>query len=370
MDARPLPAPAMGRYALRSLVDDRSALHFAPARLPGLAPWLLRFWLNCNTKAYYRGWDALARLGQATLPLVDAMSADGIAFDLFRSGLVHATSDPNRARAALSELEPLREYGYSVPTDVLRGPELRALEPALSASMDAGFLIEDHWHVQPYTFSQGLAKALRARGAEVVENTTVSDFAMTDRRIRAARTNGGDVEGDVFVVAAGVWSARVASRLGVKVRLQAGKGYSFSVYPTVVPQHAIDLADIHVGCSPFHESMRVTGIMEFDGLNRRMRDRRLRRLVVGTRRSFLPWPRSVIHDTWTGLRPITADGLPIIDACGSNAFLATGHAMLGIHLAPPTGATLAEFILTGQRPRVLDPFQLARFGAQRRHHNS
>ena len=132
LEARPLPAPGMGRYALRSLFDSRSPLHFSPARLPGLAPWLLRFWLRCNSRNYRGGSDALARLGAPTFQLIEAMIADGIEFELVRGGLVCATSDLELARAALQELQPMREYGYDVPSELLRGPALRAVEPALS----------------------------------------------------------------------------------------------------------------------------------------------------------------------------------------------------------------------------------------------
>lgn len=365
LDANPLPAPGVARDAVRSLFDAASPLRFNPARLPGLAPWLLRFWLHCNRRSFHRGQLALARLSAATFGLIKEMLLDGIEFDLFRGGSVCATSDPDLARATLRELQPMREYGYAVPSQVMNGRELRAIEPALSTSMQAGFLIKDHWHLRPETFSQGLAKSLRSRGVEILENTAVTAFATDERCIRAAHTSRDEVEGDVFVVASGVWSTRLAAELGVKISVQPGKGYSFSVEPTVMPKHAVDLPEARIACSPFRNRMRVAGTMEFDGFRIRINDKRVAPVVAAARRAFLPWAHPEIHDTWAGLRPVTADGLPIIDKCATNAYIATGHAMLGIHLATPTGATLADFILSGHRPPVLEPFQVTRFNTLR-----
>jgi D-amino-acid dehydrogenase len=361
LDANPLPAPGVSRYAIRSLFDAGSPLRLHPATVPGLAPWLLRFWLHCNRRSFHRGQRALARLGAATFGLIQEMTRDGIEFELIRGGLVCATSDPDLARATLHEMQPMREYGYAVPSEVMNGPELRAVEPALSPSMQAGFLVEDHWHLRPDSFSQGLAGSLRARGVEIRENTAVTGFETDARGIRAAQTNAGEVEGDVFVVASGVWSARLAAKLGVKVGVQPGKGYSFSVEPSVMPTHAIDLPEARVACSPFHDKLRIAGTMEFDGFQTRLNDERVAPIAAAARRAFLPWASPEIHDTWAGLRPVTADGLPIIDKCAPNGYIAAGHAMLGIHLSTPTGAALADFILSGVRPSVLEPFQVTRF---------
>jgi len=355
----PLPAPGVQRYALRSLAPT-SPLHFNLAKLPALAPWLLRFWRNCNATTYGRGRAALAALGSATFGLIEEMLDDGVGLDLFRQGMVYALSDADAARTALHALEPLREYGVSLPREVLIGGELQAVEPALSSSVGAGFVFDGHWHLRPDSFTDGLAKVLRARGAEILEHTSVTSFDTEGTRVRAAHTSGGDVEGDAFVAASGVWTPHLAAKLGVKVPVQAGKGYSFSVSPQVMPAHSIDLTQAHLACTPFRDELRIAGTMEFDGLDTRINQRRLAHVVGAARHALLPWAHSEIRDVWTGLRPVTADGLPIIDRCCANAFVATGHAMLGVHLAAPTGATLADFILGRSRPAVLEPFQLGR----------
>jgi D-amino-acid dehydrogenase len=78
----------------------------------------------------------------------------------------------------------------------------------------------------------------------------------------------------------------------------------------------------------------------------------------------MPWQTPEIEDVWAGMRPITADGLPILDRAGAfdNAYIATGYAMQGVTLAPTSGQALAEMIATGERPALLEPFRLDRFG--------
>ena len=145
--------------------------------------------------------------------------------------------------------------------------------------------------------------------------------------------------------------------------MQAGKGYSFSIRPTIMPSHAILLVDVHVGCTPFTDRMRIGGTMEFSGINSRLDRRRIDSIVLGARESFAPWQTPQIEDEWAGMRPIAADGLPVIDRVDrySNMFIATGYSMQGVTLAPTAGRALAEMVATGRRPEMLEPFRLDRF---------
>lgn len=103
--------------------------------------------------------------------------------------------------------------------------------------------------------------------------------------------------------------------------------------------------------------------MEFSGLNNRLDRRRIDTIVAGARESFAPWESPDIKDEWAGMRPITADGLPVIDRAEpyENAFIATGYAMQGVTLAPTAGRALAEMVATRRRPEILEPFRLSRF---------
>ena len=130
-----------------------------------------------------------------------------------------------------------------------------------------------------------------------------------------------------------------------------------------MPSHAVLLVDVHVGCTPFNDRMRIGGTMEFSGVNNRLDRRRIEHIVAGARESFQPWKTPDIDDEWAGMRPIVADGLPIVDRVDryENLFISTGGAMQGVTLAPTSGQALAEMIVNGRRPELLEPFRLDRF---------
>ena len=362
--AGPLPEPGLTLYGMRALIDHDSALYFKPGELPRLAPWLLRFRGYCNESDHARGTAAIAELGHEVFDLIDAMRADGIEFELHKQGMVFAAQRADDARRELRKLAPMREHGYELPDDIVTGEELHALEPSLSPKVTAGFLISQHWHVKADTLCAGLAKVLSERGVEILEGAEVFELVRQGPRIVEVRTAAGSVDPESVVLAAGAWTTPLAASVGLTLPMEPGKGYSFSVRPSVVPRHAVLLVDVHVGCTPFGDMMRIGGTMEFSGLNNRLDRRRIETIVAGARESFLPWRTPEIADEWAGMRPITADGLPVIDQAGGfeNLFLATGYGMQGVTLAPSAGEALTELITTGQRPAVLEPFRLDRFG--------
>ena len=361
--AGPLPEPGLTLYGMRALLDRDSALYIAPSEWRRLAPWLLRFRTYCNERDHAHGTAALARLGHGVFEAVEEMRADGVEFEVRKQGMVYASRRPEHAREQLRKLAPMREFGYELPDEIVTGADLRALEPSLSERVTAGFLVREHWHVRPDTFTAGLAAALRRDGVTLMEGAEVFELVRGGRRLTEVRTAGGDLTADVVVLAAGAWTTPLARSIGLSIPMQAGKGYSFLVRPSVMPAHAVLLADVHVGCTPFSDGLRIGGTMEFSGINNRLDRRRIDTIVAGARESFAPWASPAIDAEWAGMRPVTVDGLPILDRAGDleNTYVATGYAMQGVTLSPTAGRALAEMIVTGRRPALLEPFRLDRF---------
>jgi D-amino-acid dehydrogenase len=166
------------------------------------------------------------------------------------------------------------------------------------------------------------------------------------------------------VIAAGSWSGHLLAQLGSPVLLEAGKGYSFSVSLPTPPRHPILLADRHVAVSPLPEATRIAGTMEFSGNNLRLDWRRIEAIAKASRHYLGDWfdapdqLMGLIRDPWVGGRPMLPDGLPLVDRVPGveNAYVATGHGMLGVTLAPGTAAALTELMTGGTRAPVLAPF--------------
>jgi D-amino-acid dehydrogenase len=155
--------------------------------------------------------------------------------------------------------------------------------------------------------------------------------------------------------------------------MQAGKGYSFTVDLPNPPEHALYLGDSKIAVSPLGLTTRIAGTMELSGNNRRMDWRRITAIARASTAYLGDWFDDVedlatqIHDPWVGARPLLPDGLPIIDRIPNtgNAYLATGHGMLGVTLAPATAKSLSTLILTGQPPALLTPFSFTRMNLTR-----
>jgi D-amino-acid dehydrogenase len=365
--AGPLPEPGLTWYGLRALMDPSSALYFKPGKLRELTPWLLRFWTYCNPRDYRHGVAALSALGRDVFDLIEEMQGGGVEFELHRQGMLVAARSPGDARNELGKLAPMRQYGYELPDDVLTGAELHTAEPALADDVDAGFIVREHWHVRPDSFTNGLNESLHRMGVDVVEGAEVNDFVADNGRVRAIRTAAGEYAADAFLLAAGAWTTGLARMLGVRFPMEAGKGYSFFVDPSVVPSHSILLADVHVGCTPLGERMRIGGTLEFSGLNVRLDERRINDIITAARTCFQPWQRAEVSERWAGMRPITPDGLPVLDRTPvENVYVATGYSMQGVTLAAPAGRAMAEFMTSGRRPPLLEPFGIARLNGIRR----
>jgi D-amino-acid dehydrogenase len=360
--AGPLPEPGLTIGALQDLMRGTSPLYFRPGYLPQLASWLAKFWTYCNRSDFDSGTAALAALSRRTFALVDEMVADGIEFELYKFGLVVACGSEREARNALDSLEGMRAHGYELPRELIVGEALHALEPALSPRVRAGFHIDEHWHVRPQTMTAGIARRLRQMGVQIREAARVESFDATHDIVRAVRTAAGEVAADAFVLAAGSWTTPLARQLGVDIPMEPGKGYSCLVRPKRMPRHGILFADIHAGVSPLGDRLKVAGTMEFSGYNLDVDRTRLEN-VLRLARDYIELESTDYEDAWAGLRPMSADGLPILDWAGGyrNCYLATGYSMLGMTVSQPAGEAMAQMIVSGERPALFEPFRCDRF---------
>ncbi|HEY7604033.1 MAG TPA: FAD-dependent oxidoreductase [Gaiellaceae bacterium] len=360
--AGPLPEPGLTVYGLRALVHADSALYFRPAYLPRVAPWLLRFWTYCNERDHDRGTAALAALGRRSFELVDGLADDDVRFEVWKLGMVCATGTADGARKVLRSLEGLRRQGFALPDDVLGEQQIHELEPALNDRVRAGFHLAEQWNVKADTLVAGLGARLRGLGVDLLEDREVTGFERAGTTVRAVRTTAGDVGGDAFVLAAGAWTTPLAAKLGVRIPMQPGKGYSFLLRPKTMPRHGILFADIHAGATPLGDRVRIGGTMEFSGYDLAIDQRRIGNLFR-LARGYVDLETPEYEEPWAGLRPTTADGLPILDHAGPyrNAYVATGYSMLGMTLSAPAGEAMAEMIVGGRRPDLFEPFRLDRF---------
>lgn len=346
----PIPAPALTATSIRWMLSSDSPLYIAPTAVPGLARWLWRFWRHCNARDFDAGLRAVAALNRGTLAAFDALARDGVDFELHRDGVLCVFEHAAYMESSRRDFEALRDFGYAVPA-ALGGDALWAMEPALSSTVTAGFFTPEEYHVRPESLATGYTAALARMGVTLHTGVAVRGVRTVGRtvgRTVVLQTSDGDIEGDELLVAAGAWSGEVVAHLGARLPVQAGKGYSLTI-PGEGGRvsRPVYFGESRIAVTPFDGALRLAGSMELSGINERLDARRMAAIRRGAARSFRD-PLPAGGTEWVGMRPLTPDGLPMLGRVPgqANVWVATGHAMLGVTLAPVTGEAMAD-LMTG-----------------------
>ena len=197
-----------------------------------------------------------------------------------------------------------------------------------------------------------LAREVERAGVQVSYDTGVNGWRSKGDRIEAVRTSGpvdAEIRADEYVVCSGIWSQEIARELGVRIPMQAGKGYSLTMEkPASLPRVCAILSEARVAVTPMGGSLRFAGTMELGGIDEGIDAARVRGIVKSVA-SYYPdiTPAHLEQATVrTGLRPCSPDGLPYVGRVSrfANLSVATGHAMMGMSLGPITGKLIAEML--------------------------
>ncbi len=362
--AGPVPAPGLVQTSIKWMLNPESPLYIRPRLNKNFLAWLYRFWRACNPAAYQAGLEATAVLGGGTMEIMDRWVADGVEFEMHDFGLLYAYRDKAAMEADLEAFQGVTPYGYAQP-EPLYGDDLRAYEPLLSDELIGGYHVKEERTVQPLSLVKGLIAALEKAGVEIKNGSPVVAIETSGKRVTAVRTPSERIEADHVLIAAGAWTGEIGKLAGVRLPIEAGKGYGLDFKPAPVRlQRSIYLHDDRIAISPFNDGLRLSGTMELSGLSDTITERRTGAIEKGGKRFLNGFPQDAKPtQVWAGMRPMAPDGLPVLGYAGnySNLTVASGHAMLGVTLAAVTSVQMAELITTGTTPEVLKPFSPARF---------
>lgn len=359
----PICAPGVVGSSLASMLRRESPLYIKPQWNLDLMRWLWSFWRHCNARDYRAGLAAVSALNRTTMSLYDSLERV-IDFEMHRSGLLFVFLRSAAMEHVIADFELMRPYGYALPAP-LHQHDLRNLEGRLSRDVVGGFLIEQERHVRPDTLTAGLVAHLARAGVDMRPHTAVVGFSRTGHTVDALETSAGRIEADRFLIAAGAWSGILSRRAGFSLPIQAVKGYSVTIEATPGSGIALPLylGEAKVACSPFLGAFRVGGTLELSGLNSNVDARRLAAVRRGVER-YLPGCATGQGEVeWVGARSVAPDGLPVIGRIPGydNLYLATGHGMLGVTLAPATAVAISELMRLGEATADLSSFDPGRF---------
>ncbi len=354
----PLAAPGLVWQGLKWMFDSASPFYIRPRLDFGLLAWLGRFAWASRRSQCDAAMPVLRDLLAESRRMFDDLAPLEFGFRGLGLLMLHATKEGREG--CHHEAELAQRLGLQ--PRVVTGGELEALEPGGLVKAGEAVFYPDDAHLDPARFTAALAADATASGTVFVRSSA-SGFRVEDGRVKALRVAGGDLEGDVFILAAGSASPGLVKPMGLRLPLQPGKGFSFDVVPSRMPRLPSILTEARVAVTPLGATLRLAGTMELSGMDLRIEPRRVA-AIHSAPKAFLEFELPPVPESpWAGLRPCSPDGLPYIGAFRRhpNLLAATGHAMLGIGLAPVTGKLVAA-VASGTSPALpLEPFGPDRF---------
>ena len=351
----PLAAPGAVGTACRWMWNPESPLYIKPRLNWDLLSWGWKFMRAANEGHVQRSAPLLRDLSFASRACFEELAAlPNNDFSLVQQGLVmlcrtqHGLDDEAKYASQANDL--------GVPAQVMDPKQLAQLDPGVTMEVAGGVYFPKDCHLSPGRFMAGLQRQLDRLGATTSWSTEVTGFTHQAACITSVQTTRGMFEADEVVLASGSWSPVIARHLGLKLPMQAGKGYSLTLTkPRELPRLCAICTEARVAVTPMDGSLRFGGTMEIAGLNEDINPVRVRGIIQAATKyypKFSPQDFAGIQP-WRGLRPCSPDGLPYLGRTAkfSNLAIATGHAMMGLSLGPITGRIMSE-ILSGEKPTL------------------
>lgn len=359
----PLAAPGAILRGLRWMFNPKSPFYIKPRIDFDLFRWLLHFRAAANIRAVHKTVPVALELSRASLELYeDLVTREELDCGFVKAGLLGIYRTQHGWQGGQEESELLSELG--IPSRILNAADVVRMEPNVRPDIMGGVFFEGDANLRPDAFVRELALRLYESGCEIRTNTEVLGFDVSAGRISSVRTADGDYAADTVVLAAGAWSPRVVKELGLRLPVQAAKGYSLTFDSPGEPlKQPLMLAEARIGASPLGQQLRLAGTLELSGINLDIRGRRVDaiRAAMGEYLTYEIAPRE--EDVWVGMRPLSPDGLPMIGrpAGPSNLVVATGHSMTGMTQGPITGLLVSQIVLGEPTEVDIAPLSPERF---------
>lgn len=343
----PLAAPGMVAMGLKWMWNPESPFYIKPRLNWELAAWAWKF-MRASTKEHVARCAPVIRdLSFASRALFEEL-AQTLDFGLVKRGLLmlcktqHALDEEARTAATANAL--------GVPAEVLDAKATAALDPAVTMDIAGSVYFPRDCHLSPERFMAALRGELEKMGVCFYDDTMVKGWCTEGRRVVAVETSRGEMEADEFALCGGAWSPEILQGLRVRMPMQAGKGYSLTLAkPRELPQLCAIFTEARVAVTPMDGALRFGGTMEIAGLDETINTRRVAGIVKAVSRYYPQFSPDDFADVkpWTGLRPCSPDGMPFIGRIRAydNLSTATGHAMMGLSLAPITGKLMADVFM-------------------------
>ena len=357
----PWAAPGIPTKALKWLFQRHAPLAIRPDGTLFQLTWLARMLANCSTDRYAVNKERMLRLSEYSRDCLKALRAElGIAYEGRQLGTLQVFRTEAQMEAVDKDVRVLREQG--VPFELLGRDALAGVEPALAAvagTLVGGLRLPGDETGDCRLFTTRLAEAAHRAGVRFLYGTAIDRIEARGGAIASAWVRGPEgrrqLVADQYVLALGSYSRALLAPLGLDLPVYPLKGYSLTVPITdasAAPVSTVMDETYKIAITRFDDRIRVGGMAEVAGFDLRLNPRRRETLEKVVTDLFPRGGDVRAASFWTGLRPMTPDGTPVVGATRyGNLWLNTGHGTLGWTMACGSGRLIADLI-SRRRPEI------------------
>ncbi|MBR8495840.1 D-amino acid dehydrogenase [Burkholderia cenocepacia] len=354
--AAPWAAPGVPLKAVKWMFEKHAPLAI---RLDGTRfqlQWMYQMLRNCTAERYAVNKGRMVRLAEYSRDCLQALRADtGIQYEGRTGGTLQLFRTQQQLDGAAKDIAVLQEA--NVPFELLSPAELKKTEPALAAvshKLTGGLRLPGDETGDCQLFTTRLAALAESLGVKFRYNTPIDALAIAGGKIAGVQCGSETVRADAYVVALGSYSTSFISNL-MKIPVYPLKGYSITapiVNEAAAPVSTVLDETYKIAITRFDQRIRVGGMAEIVGFDKKLRAARRETLEMCVNDLFPGGGDTSKATFWTGLRPMTPDGTPIVGRTPvSNLFLNTGHGTLGWTMSCGSGQLLADLI-SGKMPAI------------------
>lgn len=364
--AAPWAAPGVPLKAIKWMFQRHAPL---AVRLDGSSfqlRWMWQMLKNCNTAHYMTNKGRMVRLAEYSRDCIKALREEtGIQYEGRQGGTLQLFRTQQQFESATKDIAVLENAG--VPYKLLEARQLATIEPALAQvthKLTGGLQLPNDETGDCQLFTQRLAKLAQQAGVNFLFNRNVDRLLVDGENITGVQCDGEIIKGDSYVVAFGSYSTALLRGL-VSIPVYPLKGYSLTIPiadEAAAPFSTVLDETFKIAITRFDQRIRVGGMAEIVGFNTQLEQKRREILEMVVRDLYPNGGRIEEGRFWTGLRPMTPDGTPIVGRTSlKNLFLNTGHGTLGWTMACGSGQLLADLI-SGIKPAIpSDDLAVARY---------
>ena len=364
----PWAGPGIPLKAIKWLLMRHGPLVVRPKFDPAMWSWLLKMLRNCTSGRYAVNKARMVPIAEYSRDSLRLLRQEtGIAYDERSHGTLQLFRTQAQVDGTGNDIEVLKQFG--VPFEVLDPAGCIAAEPALAAvraKIKGGLRLPGDETGDCQMFTERLAALCAGLGVKFRFGTAIDKILVSGNAVTGVATSAGLLTADAYVVALGSYSPLILKSVGLSAPVYPVKGYSITVpitNPDSAPVSTVMDESYKVAITRLGNRIRAGGTAEISGYDLRLHDARRDSLEHSVGELF-PNGGSLKDATfWSGLRPMTPDGPPIIGESGiGGLFLNTGHGTLGWTMACGSGRVLSD-IITGRKPEIdVTALGLSRYG--------